>query len=132
MTFKAGKSGNENGRPKGTGYRQQIFNILVESHREELFSCALKLALSGNENMLRLFLERMLPPKPKSDAISFSLSVESLVEKSSVLMQKLSEGEINVSDAETLMRTIYMESKIYEADELKKQVDELMRRAGKE
>ena len=29
MAFKAGTSGNPNGRPKGTGHRQQLFRIVA-------------------------------------------------------------------------------------------------------
>ena len=65
MTFQTGISGNPNGRPRGTGTRQQIFSALVEPHRDALFRVAINMALKGNEAMLRLFLERMLPAQAK-------------------------------------------------------------------
>lgn len=73
MTFQTGKSGNPNGRPKGTGSRQQVFSALVEPHQEALFKVAIDMALKGNEAMLRLLLERMLPAKPKDEPIQFSI-----------------------------------------------------------
>ena len=45
MAFQTGASGNPKGRPKGTGSRQQIFNILVEPYRDALINTAINLAL---------------------------------------------------------------------------------------
>ncbi len=73
MTFQAGVVSNPNGRPKGTGHRQQVFNALVEPHSEALFKKAIDLALEGNEAMLKLFLERMLPAKPTDEPIHIDL-----------------------------------------------------------
>lgn len=84
MPFQSGESGNVLGRPKGTGHRQQFFNELVEPHREALFDKAIKLALAGNETMLRLFLERMLPAKPHSEPINFDLPDD--INKKSILL----------------------------------------------
>lgn len=76
MTFQTGKSGNLSGRPKGTGSRQQAFNAFVEPHKEQLFKKAIELALNGNEAMLRLFLDRMLPAKPTAEPINIQLPRE--------------------------------------------------------
>jgi hypothetical protein len=84
MPFQSGESGNVSGRPRGTGHRQQVFNELVEPHREALFDKAIKLALAGNETMLRLFLERMLPPKPHSEPINLELPDD--INKKSILL----------------------------------------------
>ncbi|CAM4424140.1 MAG: hypothetical protein LEGION0403_FIIPPAGN_02728 [Legionella sp.] len=73
MAFQTGISGNPSGRPRGTGSRQQIFSALVEPHKEALFNVAINMALKGNEAMLRLFLERMLPAKPSDEPIQFSI-----------------------------------------------------------
>ncbi len=73
MTFQTRKSGNPNGRPKGTGTCQQVFSALVEPHQEALFKVAIDMALKGNEAMLRLFLERMLPAKPSDEPIQINM-----------------------------------------------------------
>ena len=73
MTFQTGSSRNPSGRPRGTGTRQQVFSALVEPHREALFTVAINMALQGNEAMLRLFLERMLPAKPNDEPIQINI-----------------------------------------------------------
>src|SRR5690349_12685210 len=73
MTFKPGESGNSLGRPRGTGHRQQLFNDLVMPHKSALLNKAIELALNGNEAMLRLFLERMLPAKPHAEPLTLEL-----------------------------------------------------------
>ena len=76
MRFQSGESGNPNGRPKGTGHRQQIFDNLVLPRTEELINVAIKKALAGNDTMLRLFLERILPPRPHGEPINIELPMD--------------------------------------------------------
>lgn len=73
MTFQIGISGNPSGRPRGTGNRQQLFSTLVEPYKEALFKVAIDMALKGNESMLRLFLDRMLPAKPSDEPIQIDV-----------------------------------------------------------
>ena len=73
MQFQSGESGKPNGRPKGSGHRQHVFNDLVAPHKEALFEKAIKMALAGNESMLRLFLERILPAKPHNEPVNLEL-----------------------------------------------------------
>ncbi len=71
--FQPGEVHNPLGRPKGSGHRQQLFNELVMPHKTALLNKAIELALNGNETMLRLFLERMLPAKPHAEPIILEL-----------------------------------------------------------
>jgi hypothetical protein len=129
--FKPGQSGNPSGRPRGVKDRRAFFRDMVQSNQAQLVQTAVDLALSGNEQMLKLLLDRLLPPRPREEPVSISLIGDNLVEKARSVMQALSDGKITVSEAEVLMRTICLEAKIYENEEIKKQVDELMRVAGK-
>ena len=80
MAFVKGQSGNVNGRPKGTGYRQEIFEKLVLPQKDMLIATAMDMARNGNENMLKLFIERILPAKPREEAETES-KVEALLEQ---------------------------------------------------
>jgi hypothetical protein len=83
--FKTDEVNNPLGRLKGTGYRQQLFNAHILPHKEALFETAIKLALEGNESMLKLLLERMLPPKPIDEPITFDLPKE--INRAEILFQ---------------------------------------------
>jgi hypothetical protein len=123
MTFKTGSSGNLKGRPQGSGHRQQLFNALVEPHREALFDTGINLALAGNESMLRLFLDRMLPSKPTDDTIDIDTPEDlkkacSLLEYGENTLKAVSQGQLTPQQAKTVMSTIEMQRKNVETSEI--------------
>lgn len=127
MAFKTGQSGNPSGRPRGANDRRSLFRTMIESSQEQLLQKAVDMALSGNEPMLKLLLDRLLPCKPKADTIDICLVTDNLVEKSRTVMQELSNGKITAIDANNLMQAIALESKIYEMEQMKRDVEELQR-----
>ncbi|KTC87025.1 DUF5681 domain-containing protein [Legionella brunensis] len=133
MTFKIGESGNPTGRPKGTGYRQQLFNSLVEPHKDALFDTAIQLALSGNESMLRLFLERMLPAKPTDDAIAVKMPLigdnkaYALSIWGEAIIQAISQGELTPEQGRTIMGVIDAQRKNIETADLSIRLIEIER-----
>lgn len=126
MTFKSGTewNGNKNGRPPNSGHRQQLFNSLVEPHKEVLVNTAINLALSGNESMLRLLLERLLPVKPVDDSVIMTMSEENARKSESILawgegvLQSVSNGDITPDQGRSLMALINSQRQNIETCEL--------------
>jgi hypothetical protein len=133
MKFQAGTSGNPQGRKPGTGHRQQLFNSLVEPHKDALFDTAIKLALSGNESMLRLFLERMLPVKPVDDVITVEIpeidanKASALTVWGEVILQAVSRGEMTPDQGNSIMAVIDAQRKNIETSDLALRLIEIER-----
>lgn len=133
MVFQAGVSGNPNGRKPGTGHRQQLFNSLVEPHSQKLFETAINLALSGNEAMLRLFLERMLPARPVDDSINMDMPktgpgrTGSLLAFGEGILLAVSKGDITPEQGRSLMAVIDAQRKNIETTELEQRLAEIER-----
>lgn len=132
MTFQAGSSGNPSGRPRGTGSRQQVFNALVEPHKEALFKVAIDMALGGNEAMLRLFLERMLPAKPTDEPIQINMPdcsstghtkmISCIGEKA---LQAVTSGDITPDEAGQIASLIGANARLIALAEINHKLDDL-------
>ncbi len=61
MKYKPGQSGNPQGKPKGTLNNKTRWLQLLESHADEIVEKAIQLAESGDTNILRFCLERIIP-----------------------------------------------------------------------
>ena len=130
MKFKPGESGNPNGRPKGTGTRQQLFNSLVDPHKEKLFQTAINLALAGNEAMLRLILERLMPAKPTQEPVAIEFiadekKVDYLEACGYELIQAISDGDISTADALPLFKALNSQCKLMLHGTMAKQLNEI-------
>jgi hypothetical protein len=133
MTFQVGVSGNPNGRPKGTGTRQQVFNTLVEPHKEAIFKVAIEMALKGNEAMLRLFLERMLPAKPNDEPIQINIPDYSSSYTQAIsyigkeALQAVTSGVITPDEAGKVASLIGANARLIALTELNQKMDALIK-----
>lgn len=125
--------GNAAGRPSGTGHRQQLFKNLVEPHKEALLDTAIKLALNGNESMLRLFLERILPAKPTDDTVALAIpqiganNTSTLSVWGEIVLQAVSCGEMTPDQGHSVMAVIDAQRKNIETSELALRLTEIER-----
>lgn len=125
MAFKTGQSGNPSGRPRGIKDKRSAFRAMVEPSSAQLIQKAIDMALDGNEAMLRLLLDRVLPVKLREDPIPIDMQSKSLVGQTKAILAELALGNITTSCAKSLMDTVAVEATIIESEELEKRVKAL-------
>ena len=126
MTFQKGESGNPSGRPKGRVDRRTLFRNMIEPYSDELIGKAVSMALEGNEQMLRLILDRMLPAKPRSEPVDdIELRGDNLLEDGREIIRKVTNGNLTVDTAQQLMHILEAQKKMVEHIETKSLVDNL-------
>ena len=101
------KPGNRlgKGRPEGSRNKVSINAVnLIKGEEEALSRRAIESALNGNTQMLQFCLSRILPPPPKDTIVKLKgmpecRNVESSIELSSYVLQKLADGTLSPSQA---------------------------------
>lgn len=125
MQFEKGQSGNPSGRPKGAKDRRTIFRDMIDPHKKKLVNKAVEMALAGDQQMLRLLLDRVLPPKPKDESATIILADDTPTNMSKQVINYLNEEELTPSQALDIMRAIAFQAKIFEADEAKEMIHKI-------
>ena len=127
--FVSGKSGNPQGRPRGSlNQTTRAAQVILDGEGEALTRKAVELARAGNVVALRLCLERLLPPR-KDRPITFTLppikEVEDLPKALGAVLQAVAQGEITPSEGQTLTQMIEAYRKGFEATDLEARVTAL-------
>ena len=131
MPFAPSVSGNLKGRPLNTGHRQKVFNALVNPHKDVLVKKAIEMALDGNEAMLKLFLERILPPKVAHESVDIQLPDSDLTKANSMLilgeniLLAISNNTITPEQGKTLLDITTSQRKNIEASTLAERITEI-------
>ena len=136
MTFKAGKSGNPKGRPKGVPDKRTSLRKLLEPHAEALVNKAVELALSGDAAALRLCLERLIP-KIQEEPVNLTFSpenistIESLPVIAEEIFRGIEQGELSPRQAKSLLDTLDSYKQTIIAAELAEKLSALENRTDK-
>ena len=126
--FEPGNKCNPNGRPKGTGYRQELQALLV-SRKDELINIALEGALGGDSKLLTYLLEKILPVTPKDDPITFDLpegdltKPETLLKLGAQIIQSVADGHLTPDQAERISSLISKQTKTIEVVEVMPRIE---------
>lgn len=119
MRWKTGQSGNPKGRPKNSGQVAKL-RALLQPDAPKLLEKAKKLALEGDGVMMRLCLERLVPPvKTRDDPVEIPglKDAMTLKEKGDTIINALADGHIGPNEAATLMQMVSAQARIIDVDD---------------
>jgi hypothetical protein len=127
--FSKGKSGNPDGRPKGSRNKITLaIEALLDNEGEALTQKAIDLAKEGDLQALRLCLDRLMPPR-KDRPVSFELPsitcAGDAAKASAALVTAVSIGQITPSEAVELGRLLESYVKTLEATDLEERLKKL-------
>ena len=114
------------GRPKGSRNRKTLLaEELLDSHAEAVVSQALALAEKGDAPVLRILLAHILPRRRevpfKTGPLPMGTAAE-LSQASERLMNKVTSGQIGLSDAKGIADLLELRRHILETENLEKRV----------
>jgi uncharacterized protein DUF5681 len=137
--YKPGQCGNPQGRPKGAlGDRQKFFNDFIKPRRDDLLQKAYDLAIGGNESMLRLLLDRLIPARPTDDPINVEMpaidskKIDTLLQYGERVLKAISDNDITPDQGKSLMAVIESQRKNIEIASLSLRIDDIEKRLNNE
>lgn len=119
-----GQSGNPNGRPKGDLLNRKKYRDMLKLHGEELFNKALEHVRGGSTDILRMFLDRLLPAKPRDNSVPIRLTGE-VKEQTAKVIELLSDESITPIEAGDLMNVIMQVTSVTDVQDLKRKLEAL-------
>lgn len=123
--WKAGESGNPNGRPPGTGEVAKL-RASIAKHVPEIIGQLMGAAKGGDVQAARLLLERVLPPtKPTELAVPLALPDGSLTDQGRAVLSAVSMGDLAPGQGAQLLAAIGALARVAEIDELTERIEKL-------
>lgn len=132
--FRAGRSGNPGGRPKGArNHTTRAIEALLDGEAETLTRKAIELAQGGDTVALRMCLDRLIPPR-KDRPISFDLppieTTDDLPKATGALVAAVAAGELTPAEAAEISKTLDVHVRALEATDLHKRMAALEARGS--
>jgi hypothetical protein len=120
--FRAGRSGNPGGRPKGArNHTTRAIEALLDGGAETLTRKAIELAQGGDTVALRMCLDRLIPPR-KDRPISFDLppieTTDDLSKATGAIVAAVAAGELTPAEAAEISKTLDVHVRAIEATDL--------------
>lgn len=124
--FQKGRSGNPNGRPKGSRNAATLaIEVLLDGQAQALTQKAIELALAGDPVALRLCLERIYPVR-KDRPVTFPLppitSARDAADIMAAVAKAVATGDITPGEAAELGKVIDSYVRAYQTAELDERV----------
>lgn len=119
--FRAGRSGNPRGRPKGSRNRAQAIALrLLDEGAEECIRELVKQAKAGDKLALRLVVERIIPRAPRivPDPVPSLARAGDVVSGLAEVVRLAASGALSLEEAAGFARLLELQRKALETDEL--------------
>jgi Family of unknown function (DUF5681) len=120
--FRAGQSGNPNGRPVGS--RNSItlaIEALLDGEAEAVTRKAIEAAKGGDMVAIRIIMDRICPPR-RSRPVKIDLpnlsDAKAILKAQEVILQAVGRGDLLIEEAEALSGLIEARRKAFETQEL--------------
>ncbi len=110
MRFKKGQSGNPAGKPKGSRNKTTVLlEALLDGKAEALTKKAIEMAGQGDPAMMRLCIERLIPPR-KDRPINFELPPLKTTQDASLaqlkIVQAVAKGELTPNEGSEITKML--------------------------
>ena len=127
--FKPGKSGNPKGRPVGCRNKATILlDTMLQGQAEVLMQKAIAEALSGDSQMLKALIDKLLPNR-KDSPVSFEMptmkKTGDLTKVTAKILKSVGAGELSPGEASGLTKLIETHLKAIELTELEDRLAQL-------
>ena len=132
--FRAGASGNPDGRPKGSRNAATLaLESLLDGQAQALTQKAIDLALTGDMAALRLCLERILPPR-KDRPVNFAFpkitNAKEAAATMSAVLAAVASGDLTPTEAAEVGKLVDIFVKAVEATDLTERLERLEKMSG--
>jgi hypothetical protein len=129
--FKTGQSGNPSGRPPGSRNKTTLAcEQLLDGKALQLTAKLAEMALEGNIQAIRMYLDRTVPPR-RERCVHFELrpitGPEDLALQFQDLTAAVTQGEITPSDGEALSNILMNQAKTLQLVEIARRLPEIKR-----
>jgi hypothetical protein len=124
--WKAGESGNPNGRPPGVGKVTKLRESIA-AHLPEIIAQLVTRAREGDAQAARLLLERVLPAlRPVELPVELALPAgEGMTAQGRAIVQAVADGTLAPGQGAQLLTGLGSLARIVEIDELEKRITQL-------
>ncbi|WP_334108281.1 DUF5681 domain-containing protein [Methylobacillus sp.] len=125
--WKAGESGNPNGRPPGIGEVTRLRQGIA-AHLPEIIGQLVEKAKEGDTQAARLLLERVLPTmKAIEQPVTLALPDGDMTAQGVAIVQAVADGTLAPGQGAALLGGLGALARIKELDELERRIAELER-----
>lgn len=124
--WKAGESGNPNGRKPGTGKVTKLRDSIAE-HLPDIINQLVRMAKIGDVQAAKLLLERVIPPtKSIEQSVEINLPVDAdLSAQGQLIIQAVADGVLALGQGSSLLSSLGTLARIKEFDDMEKRLTAL-------